>query len=213
MLYDETYANTKNNFGAEPEPVLKNHYHRMDKSKHVLDIGAGQGRNAFFLAREGFTIDAIDPSRVATETMSAIAARERLPVHAHQCSFEEFVPQVDFYSGILIFGVIQILPWEGIDRLCEKVKQWTHKGSLVFITGFTVTDASYPRYAQGGKTIGKNSFVDQRGNLRTYLEAGEILDLFRDYEVIHHWEGVGPEHRHGDGPMERHAVTEVVLQR
>jgi hypothetical protein len=83
----------------------------------------------------------------------------------------------------------------------------------VFITGFTVLDASFARYSQTWKTIGKNSFADGQGNLRTYLEAGQILHLFNDYEVVHHWEGVGPEHRHGNRPIERHAMTEVVLQR
>jgi cyclopropane fatty-acyl-phospholipid synthase-like methyltransferase len=213
MSYDETYKNTKNNFGEEPEPVLRNYYHKINKSKPVLDIGAGQGRNTFFLAREGFTVDAIDPSKVATETISALATYEKLPIHAYQSNFGEFVPQTDFYSGILIFGVIQILSWEDIDLLREKIKQWTRKGSLVFITGFTVADASFARYSQIWKTIGKNSFAGEQGNLRTYLEAGEILDLFNEYEVVYHWEGLGPEHRHGNSPIERHVMTEVVLQR
>jgi cyclopropane fatty-acyl-phospholipid synthase-like methyltransferase len=213
MSYDETYKNTKNNFGAEPEPVLRNYYRRLDKSGPVLDIGAGQGRNALFLAREGFTVDAIDPSKVATETIATIAADEGLAIHSCQCAFDTFVPQVDFYSGILVFGLIQILPWEDIHLLLDKIKQWTRQGSLVFITGFTVLDASFARYSQTWKTIGKNSFADGQGNLRTYLEAGQILHLFNDYEVVHHWEGVGPEHRHGNRPIERHAMTEVVLQR
>jgi tellurite methyltransferase len=155
MSYDETYKNTKNTFGSEPELVLRNYYRRINKSKPVLDIGAGQGRNAFFLAREGFIVDAIDPSKVATETISAIAAQEGLSIRTHQCSFDKLVPQVDFYSGILIFGVIQILSWEDIGLLLEKVKHWTHKGSLVFITGFTVTDPSFVRYSQTGKQSGK----------------------------------------------------------
>jgi cyclopropane fatty-acyl-phospholipid synthase-like methyltransferase len=213
MSYDETYKNTKNNFGEEPEPVLRNYYRRISKSKPVLDIGAGQGRNAFFLAREGFTVDAIDPSKVATETISALAMQDELSIHAHQCGFDKFVSQVGFYSGILIFGVIQILSWEDINLLLEKVKHWTNKGSLVFITGFTVADSSFSRYSQTWKTIGKNSFADEHGNLRTYLEAGEILNLFSEYEVVYHWEGVGPEHRHGNSPIECHAMTEVVLQR
>ncbi len=213
MSYDETYKNTKNNFGAEPEFVLRNYYRRINKSRPVLDIGAGQGRNAFFLAREGFTVDAIDPSKVATEAISALAIREELSIHTHQCGFDKFVSQVDFYSGILVFGVIQILSWEDINLLLEKVNHWTRKGSLVFITAFTVADSSFTRYSQTWKTIGKNSFADEQGNLRTYLEAGEILDLFSEYEVVYHWEGVGPEHRHGNSPIERHAMTEVVLQR
>jgi cyclopropane fatty-acyl-phospholipid synthase-like methyltransferase len=213
MSYDETYKNTKNNFGAEPEPILRNNYRRINTSRPVLDIGAGQGRNAFFLARKGFTVDAIDPSKVATETISAIAAQEGLSIRTHQCAFDTFVPQVVFYSGILIFGIIQILSWEAIDLLREKVKHWTHEGSLVFITGFTVADPSFTRYSQTWKTIGKNSFADEQGNLRTYLEAGEILRLFSEHEVVYHWEGMGPEHRHGNSPIERHAMTEVVLQR
>jgi cyclopropane fatty-acyl-phospholipid synthase-like methyltransferase len=213
MSYDDTYANTKNNFGEGPEPILRSFYRRMNKSKPVLDIGAGQGRNAVFLAREGFTVDAIDPSKVATETISDMATHEKLPIHAYQSSFGEFVPQTDFYSGILIFGLIQILSWEDIDLLREKIKQWTGEASLVFITGFTVADASFTRYSQTWKAIGKNSFAGEPGNLRTYLEAGEILDLFNEYEVVHHWEGMGPEHRHGNSPIERHAMTEVVLQR
>jgi cyclopropane fatty-acyl-phospholipid synthase-like methyltransferase len=213
MPYDETYKNTKDAFGAEPELILRNYYHRMNKSQPVLDIGAGQGRNAFFLAREGFRVDAIDPSKVATETIYALAAQEGLPIHSYQCAFDQFVPQVDFYSGILVFGLIQILSWEDIDLLREKIKQWTRQGSLVFITGFTLADPSFIRYSQTWKTIGKNSFAGEQDDLRTYLEAGEILELFGEYEVVHHWEGMGPEHRHGDSPVERHAMTEVVLQR
>jgi cyclopropane fatty-acyl-phospholipid synthase-like methyltransferase len=213
MSYDETYKNTKNNFGAEPELVLRNYYRRINKSKPVLDIGAGQGRNAFFLAREGYIVDAIDPSKVATETISAIAAQERLSIHTHQCGFDKFVPQVDFYSGILIFGLIQILSWEDINLLLEKVKHWTRKRSLIFITGFTIADSSFTRYSQIWKTIGKNSFADEQGNLRTYLEAGEILNLFNEYEVVYHWEGIGPEHRHGNSPIERHAMVEAAFQR
>jgi cyclopropane fatty-acyl-phospholipid synthase-like methyltransferase len=178
-----------------------------------LDIGAGQGRNAFFLAREGFMVDAIDPSKVAIETISALAISESLPIRAYPCGFSEFVPQTDFYSGILIFGLIQILTWGDIGLLREKIKHWTHTGSLVFITGFTVADASFARYSQVWKMIGKNSFSDEHGDLRTYLEAGEILDLFKEYEVVYHWEGMGPEHRHGNNPIERHAMSEVVLQK
>ena len=213
MLYDNTYRNSKDNFGSEPEPVLRDYYHKIDKSGPVLDIGAGQGRNALFLARQGFAVDAIDPSKVAVDTISASAAQEGLPIHSRQCGFELFVPRVDFYSGILVFGLIQILTWEDIDLLRQKIKQWTHKGSLVFMTGFTVADASFGRYSRTWKKIGKNSFAGEQGDLRTYLDAGEILKLFSEYEVVHHWEGLGPEHRHGSSPLERHALTEAVFQR
>jgi tellurite methyltransferase len=213
MSYDETYKNTKNAFGTEPELVLRNYYRRMNKSRPVLDIGVGQGRNALFLAREGFTVDAIDPSRIAIETVSALAAQETLPIRTYPCDFATFVPPTDVYSGILVFGLIQILSWNAIEVLRGKLKHWTTEGSLVFVTGFTVADAAFADYARNWKSLGKNSFTDGGDNIRTYLEPGELLKLFEGYAVLHHWEGTGPEHRHGTGPLERHAMAEVVLQR
>jgi cyclopropane fatty-acyl-phospholipid synthase-like methyltransferase len=206
MTYDEMYSNTNNAFGTEAEAVLKSYYRRMNKSQRILDIGVGQGRNTLFLAREGFTVDAIDPSRIAIETVSALAAQEALPIRTYQCDFATFVPPTDVYSGILVFGLIQILS-------LEKLKLWTAAGSLVFVTAFTRADASFADYSQRWKSLGKNSFTDGQGNVRTYLETGELLKLFDGYTVLHHWEGVGPEHRHGTAPPEHHAMAEAVLQR
>ena len=213
MIFDETYSNVENVFGKDAELVLKNYYRRMNKSIPVLDIGVGQGRNTFFLARQGFQVDSLDPSKVAVETVSAIAEKEVLNIRSYQSSFDEFIPSVDCYSGILVFGLIQILPWKSIELLLEKIKHWTNEDSFVFATGFAITDPSYEKYSVTRTMIGKNSFADEQGDIRTYLEAGEILNLFDGYKVIHHWEGMGPEHSHGNGVLERHAMVEVVLQR
>jgi tellurite methyltransferase len=213
MSYDETYKNTNNVFGTEPELLLRNHYRGMNKSQPVLDIGVGQGRNALFLAREGFTVDAIDPSRIAIETVTALATQEALPIRTYQCDFATFVPPTDAYSGILVFGLIQILSWNAIEVLLDKLRHWTTEGSLVFVTAFTVADVSFADYSRKWKPLGKNSFGDGWENVRTYLEPGELLRLFGEYAVLHHWEGTGPEHRHGTGTLERHAMAEVVLRR
>lgn len=211
--YDQAYAATADYFGAEPEEILKSHYHRLDKSMPVLDIGAGQGRNAFFLAREGFAVDAIDPSKVAIEMVSTAAVKNGLPVRACRSGFATFLPQTSFYSGILIFGLIQELHWESIELLLERVHLWTRDGSLVFVTAFTTDDASCLVHSQTSKAIGRNSFVDHEGNISTYLRPGHIVELFSQYKAIYHWEGIGPEHRHGKGPAERHAKVEAVFRR
>lgn len=92
MSYNETYGRVKGFFGNKPNDILKQYYAEMDLSRPVLDIGAGQGRNALFLARQGYTVDAIDPSRIAVDTVANIAQGENLPVSACQCGFETFVP-------------------------------------------------------------------------------------------------------------------------
>jgi len=215
MQYDETYGSVEHYFGAQPERLLKNHYRKVDKSGRVLDLGVGQGRHALFLARKGYSVDAIDPSRVAVEMVSEAAAREHLPIRTYRCGFDAFAPQTDYYSGILIFGLIQILPRPSIRLLLEKVGAWTRAGSIVFVRAFSTQDPSFDRTRRSRrwKSCGKNSFKNGRSHFRTYLESGEILHLFDDYRTIYHWEGLGPEHRHGDGPSERHAEVEAVFQR
>jgi cyclopropane fatty-acyl-phospholipid synthase-like methyltransferase len=213
MEYDERYKKTEDYFGPGAAPLLRKYHHLISKASPVLDIGAGQGRNTLFLARNRFMVDAIDPSKVAIDTIDEIVAKERIPVRTYCCGWESFVPEADSYSGILIFGLLQILSRESIDLLLQKVKAWTDKRSVVFVTAFTTADSLYPERLQKWKKIGKTSFADKDGTVETYLELDEILNLFSDFKVIHHWEGMSPKHRHGDGPPEQHGMVEAVFQR
>jgi tellurite methyltransferase len=213
MSFDDAYEKTKDLFGATPEQILIAHYRRMDSARPVLDVGVGQGRNALFLARRGFTVDAIDPSIVAVETVSAAARGEHLPIRTHACAFDAFVSSGGPYSGILLFGLLPLLTWTEIGLLRKRTGQWTGPGSLVFVTAFSTADAKYAVHSQTWQTIGPNSFAGPDGAVRTYLKPGEVLALFDGYKAVHHWEGIGLEHRHGEGAVERHAMVEAVFER
>ncbi len=212
MNYDKRYSDIEHVFGADAEEVLVDHCELIDRSRPVLDIGAGQGRNTVFLARHGFHVDAIDPSTVGTNQLEAHAVREDLPIRVFTCGFDTFSPDVDSYSAIAVFGILQLLPPTSIELLVEKILTWTGAGSIVFLTGFTTTDPGYEKVSRTAKRIERHSFRNSDGGIRTYLEPGEILGLLPDFDVIHHWEGMGPEHRHGAGPPERHAMAEAVLR-
>jgi cyclopropane fatty-acyl-phospholipid synthase-like methyltransferase len=211
MTYDKTYRTTEHVFGSQPETILEKYVGQIDKCQPVLDIGIGQGRNAFYLAHKGFRVDGIDLSEMAIKSVSEISRKENLNIQAYQKGFHEFVPEKTPYSAILVFGLIQILDWNAIHQLLNRIDQWTKKGSLVFITAFSTKDATFKKYSNEWKEVGKNSFGDNRGNVRTFLDPDEILELFNDYHIVYHWEGTGPKHRHGDGPLEQHAMIELVV--
>ena len=150
---------------------------------------------------------------MAIDTVTSEATREGLPIFAQQAVFESYVPQAPGYWAVLLFGLIQMLRWEAIGSLIIRVKQWTMKEGLVFVTVFSREDPSYDFYSREGRPLGRNSFITAAGDIRTFLEPDEILDLFRDFSALHHWEGMGPVHRHGHGPEERHARIEAVFQK
>ncbi len=138
MGYDEQYAKTEALFGQEPEESLQNFGDDLDPRLPVLDVGSGQGRNAFYLANKGLTVHALDPSRVGTRGLEQKARQENYTIKVINQTFTDFVPETSSYGG--------------------------------------------------------------------------ILRLFKPWAAIHHWEGQGPVHRHGVGPLERHAKFEVIFR-
>jgi cyclopropane fatty-acyl-phospholipid synthase-like methyltransferase len=212
MRYDNVYGSHEEYFGSEPSKILAEYHHLIDSGKPVLDIGAGQGRHALFLARQGLTVEAIDPSSVGVADLARRANQENLPVETHCSDFQSFDRPAAYYSAVLLFGIIQEQPWEAIELLVTEVRAWLNREGLVFVTAFTVDDPSFERFVEGERA-GKNSYINARGVIRTFLEPNEILRLFERFRVVHHWEGLGPIHSHGENPPERHATVQAVFRK
>ena len=210
--YENAYRKFQDFFGREPERLVRRFYKLIEPSGPVLDVGSGQGRNALFLARKGYSVDAIDISKTAIETLNTAARRENLKVRAVLRSFEEFTGNPGCYEGILLLGLIQVLSWDSISLLQEKVKSWAGPKAHIFVTAFTTADSVFEELATEGKPVGRNSFIDDNGYVKTFLEPGELPRLFPGAVIIHLWEGLGPYHRHAGGPLERHAGVKAVLR-
>jgi tellurite methyltransferase len=195
------------------EPILTAYHKLLPPGGAVLDIGAGQGRNALFLARKGIEVEAVEPSYTAIESLKEITEREKLPIRTFQCTFREFSPNRDAYSAFLLFGLLPMLGWEDIRKLLHALDTWGSSSNLVFVTAFTTLDPAFDKMSRSSTPIGRNSFQDRYNQVWTFLEPGEISALFPGYRVVHHWEGEGEEHRHGNGPMHKHGMIESVLRR
>jgi SAM-dependent methyltransferase len=213
--FDQLYRSSRHYFGPEPNELVIQYYQLMDRTLRVLDLGAGQGRNSLFLARRGYGVDAVDPSRVAADSVTAAAEQENLDIRVYPCGFEAFTPQAGGYGGILVLGLIQLLSWDSIDRLMSDVRDWSLPGALVLTMTFTVDDPTHERFSHSPQwaAAGPNSFVHSQEGSRTFLEPGQLRRLFAGFEVLHYQEGLGREHRHGDGKVARHVWAEGVFRR
>ena len=109
--------------------------------------------------------------------------------------------------------MIQVLPWADIEDLVVRLRSWLAPGGLLFITAFTIDDAGFAkrRDSDAWTELPRNSFRDDEGTIRTFLEPGELAHLFDGWGRRHYHEGMGPIHRHGDGKPEQHAMVEAVF--
>jgi SAM-dependent methyltransferase len=210
--YDAMYAEMAAAFGGIPDPLLASHHGLLERDHPVLDVGCGQGRNALFLARRGVTMVGIDPSEVAARAATAAARAEDLPVTVEVTGFDRYSPPTPL-GGVLLFGLFPDLTRKQIQQLVHRSHTWLAPGGLVFAVAFTTEDASYASYRDHGTRIGAHSFDHSRHGVRTFLDPGELTALFDGWTLEHSWEGFGPEHRHGDGPPERHAKAHGIYRR
>jgi tellurite methyltransferase len=212
-VFDELYKDVIDYFGAGPDDLHVRFQRDLPADARVLDIGAGQGRNALFLARQGIAVDCIDPSEVAEEQVWPCVLGDDLPVRFFPQRFETFVPDVDYYSAVLIFGLVQELPRSSIAALVERIEGWTRPGGLVLATAFTTADPGFEEVSRTWREIGKNSFSNGAGFVRTFLEKNELRDLFGSWEALHYREELGPEHSHGTGAPHRHGRVEGAFRK
>jgi cyclopropane fatty-acyl-phospholipid synthase-like methyltransferase len=211
--YDDDYRKSIALFGEAPDPLLVEYLSHISIDQPVLDVGAGQGRHALHLAELGYEVDAIDPSSVGIEQLRSRAASQALSLRVQVAGWEDFPGTPRGYGAVLLFGLVQLLTRAQIDALAQQSSRWLVPGGLLFVTGHTTDDAGCAMRASdpAWSSVDNGTFVGPDGQLRTYLRPGEVLERFGQFEVVHHWEGMGPEHRHGDGPLERHACVRAVL--
>ena len=66
VFWDKKYGTEAYIFGKEPVAFLREHIDVLPKGK-ALDVAMGEGRNAVFLAKNGFEVDGCDISEIAVK--------------------------------------------------------------------------------------------------------------------------------------------------
>ena len=217
MDFDRAYRSSAAYFGAEAERTLLPFAPRLPAGARVLDVGCGQGRNCFPLARLGVGVDALDPSAEGLEQVARTAEENGWPVRTLRGTLAELPEPEERYGGVLLFGLFPLLDPGEIRAALQRSLELLGPGGLLWITAFTTEDPACEKWRARAVASEGNSFRVKSGDRRTFLAPGEVVELVREsgpaeLEVLHLWEGLGEEHRHGDGPLERHGEVEAVFR-
>jgi 2-polyprenyl-3-methyl-5-hydroxy-6-metoxy-1,4-benzoquinol methylase len=71
--WDERYASDAFFYGTEPNDFLASSAHHVVSGGKVLCLAEGEGRNAVWLARQGYDVTGVDGSSVGLEKAQALA--------------------------------------------------------------------------------------------------------------------------------------------
>jgi 2-polyprenyl-3-methyl-5-hydroxy-6-metoxy-1,4-benzoquinol methylase len=132
----------------------------------ALDIATGRGRNAIFLAEQGFDVVAIDVSPVALDEARKRAAEKSLSISWQQADLEQIELPRTTYDLVVNFNYLQ-------RSLIPHIKSALKPGGHVIFETFLI----------GQEMIGHPK------NPAYLLRHNELLELFRDFRVLCYREG------------------------
>lgn len=181
-MWDERYGTAEYAYGTEPNDFLRRHFQQLPKGR-ILSLAEGEGRNAVFLARQGYQVTAVDSSSVGLEKARKLASNHGVAiecVHANLAAFDLGVGQWD--------GIISIFC-----PLPSALRKEIHRKAVAALKpgGVFLLEAYRPEQIQhctgGGSNVDTMQTADSLRAELGGLAFEHLLELERDViEGIYH---------------------------
>jgi len=157
--------------GKEANLFLRRHVHLLPRGK-ALDIATGEGRNAVYLARHGFDVDAVDISKIALSKAKILAGENRVKVRFLLADLDTYPIEKGRYDLISDFYFLD-------RRLIPRIKKGVKKGGRVIFE----TYLAEPRSLR----------TEDPSNPAYLLRPNELLRLFKEFRILFYREGIFKE--------------------
>lgn len=99
-MWDERYSAEVYAYGKTPNKFLEENYHLIPKGK-VLCLAEGEGRNAVFLAKQGYSVTAVDASQVGLQKAKKLAEEQGVSIEVIHADLAVFDLGESRWDGIV----------------------------------------------------------------------------------------------------------------
>ncbi len=98
--WNDKYQNTPSLLEVRPPSELLKRFKKNAPGHSAIDLASGTGRNARYLAQEGFEVDAVDISAVALERLAK--ETEGFPIRCLERDLDHFTPEKERYDLLVM---------------------------------------------------------------------------------------------------------------
>jgi SAM-dependent methyltransferase len=169
--WDRRYRVRKFALGEEANLFLRRYIRRLSQGK-ALDIAAGEGKNAVFLARHGFQVDAVDISPIGLAKAKRLAKKAGVSIHPLLADLDHFLIPEEHYDLIADFYFLS-------RRLIPKIKRGLRTGGKVIFETYLIDQLDL---GTGGPRDPKY-----------FLRHNELLRFFEGFRILIYREGIFEE--------------------
>jgi SAM-dependent methyltransferase len=169
--WDQRFKGKKFAFGKKANAFLRKHIALLPKGK-ALDLASGEGRNAIFLAQNGFKVDAVDISEIGLTKTQELARKREVSVRTILADLDTYPIKRGEYDLITNFYFLN-------RSIIPKIKRGLRKGGVVIFETYLL---EHRRLHAGGPK-----------NPKYFLKPNEPLHLFEGFRILFYREGIFEE--------------------
>ena len=141
ITWDERYAEEEFAYGTKPNEFLVEASRHIPKGR-VLCLCEGEGRNAVYLAEQGYAVTAVDASAVGMAKAQKLAAERGVKIETIVSDLEDFSIPEDIFDGVV--SIFCHVPKD----LRERTHQQVMHG--LKLDGVLVLEAYFPKQLEFG---------------------------------------------------------------
>lgn len=188
--WDDRFSSPDYVYGTEPNRWLRAQSGVIRPGGRVLSLGEGEGRNAVWLAGQGFQVDAVDGSAVGLAKARRLAAERGVALRTEVADLDAYQPEAGAYDALVLIFVH--LPPALRARVHAAGAAALRPGGVVIVEAFT------PRQ------LGRGSGGPRQADL-----LAEVSTLRGDFPSVEWWVLEEAEVQLDEGPLHRGAAAVV----
>lgn len=100
-MWDQRYNEEGFAYGTAPNDFLKAEYSRIPKGGRVLCLAEGEGRNAVFLAKQGYSVTAVDQSSVGLHKAESLAIENGVEISTIVSDLADYDLGNEVWDGVV----------------------------------------------------------------------------------------------------------------
>ena len=181
-FWNERYGNPGQSYGTEPNDFLRLNFAGLPKGR-VLSLCEGEGRNAVFLARNGYEVLAVDGSYVGLQNAENLAIQRGVKIKTEVADLADYKIQPDYWDAVVL--IFAHLPRLIRERIHQQAVLGLRGGGVLLLESFGPGQLAYN--TGGPKQLDLLPSLEQLQSELQGLEFTVAREIQRDiHEGIHH---------------------------
>lgn len=181
-MWDERYSTDVYIYGTQPNGFLSSKFYALPKGK-ILSLAEGEGRNAVFLAKQGYSVTAVDSSSIGLRKAQKLAEDNGVVIECVHADLTEFEFGENCWDGII--SIFCPLPSELRADVYKKVESSLRTGGVFLTESYTPRQIEYG--TGGGNCIDTMQSKESLARELKNLHFSHLVEVEREViEGIYH---------------------------